>query len=120
MLVVLELGVNNVCNRSDSILVFSGLEKGPYQKPFVSHRVAIIQKLIFAHQRGKVPSSKNPADSISSGLYPSKLLEFQLWSGMPFEKFSLREKEMYFIFLHTSEMQLIPLGYTGFLFGEAV
>lgn len=69
---------------SDSMIVLCWLQKEPSTlKTFVSHRVATIQELTETDQWRHVASEKNPADLISRGVNPDKLLENSLWFHGP-------------------------------------
>ncbi|XP_044766260.1 uncharacterized protein LOC123322380 [Coccinella septempunctata] len=65
---------------SDSQIVLAWISASPSSlKVFVANRVAEIQGLTANCEWRYVPTRDNPADLVSRGLYPSELLESQLW-----------------------------------------
>ncbi|GFV42626.1 uncharacterized protein TNCV_842961 [Trichonephila clavipes] len=68
---------------SDSMIVLTWLRKEPMDlKTFVQNRVAKIQELYNQLWR-HVPSDQNPADLVSRGVDPDKLLQQNLWFNGP-------------------------------------
>lgn len=75
-----KLPVENTYFWTDAMIVLAWIQKEPITlKTFVRNRIAIIQELTSISQWRHVPSEQNPADLISRGLDPSKLLETELW-----------------------------------------
>ena len=69
---------------TDSTTVLSWIQTEPaYLKTYVGNRVAEIQGLEHAHQWRYVPTADNPADLISRGVFPSKILNLELWWNGP-------------------------------------
>ncbi|GFX68341.1 uncharacterized protein TNCV_2817151 [Trichonephila clavipes] len=69
---------------SDSMIVLAWLRKEPMDlKTFVQNRVAKIQELYPNQLRRHVPSDQNPADLVSRGVDPDKLLQQNLWFNGP-------------------------------------
>ncbi|GFU46390.1 uncharacterized protein TNCV_2354911 [Trichonephila clavipes] len=69
---------------SDSMIVLAGLRKEPMDlKTFVQNRVAKIQELYPNQLWRHVPSDQNPADLVSRGVDPDKLLQQNLWFNGP-------------------------------------
>ncbi|GFU21744.1 uncharacterized protein TNCV_3123411 [Trichonephila clavipes] len=68
------------------MIVLSWLQKELMDlKTFVQNRIAKIQDLSFVRQWRHVPSNQNPADLISRGVDPDKLLNQELrWNGPEF------------------------------------
>ncbi|GFX34692.1 uncharacterized protein TNCV_2514081 [Trichonephila clavipes] len=65
---------------SDSMIVLAWLRKEPMDlKTFVQNRVAKIQELYPNQLWRHVPSDQNPADLVSRGVDPDKLLQQNLW-----------------------------------------
>lgn len=65
---------------SDSTIVLAWIKKCPSElKTFVASRVATIQRLTDINQWRHVPSQDNPADLVSRGLDPEKLLDNKFW-----------------------------------------
>ncbi|GFU01353.1 uncharacterized protein TNCV_3538571 [Trichonephila clavipes] len=65
---------------SDSMIVLAWLRKEPMDlKTFVQNRVAKIQELYPNQLWRHVPYDQNPADLVSRGLDPDKLLQQNLW-----------------------------------------
>ncbi|XP_075157800.1 uncharacterized protein LOC142231065 [Haematobia irritans] len=69
---------------SDSKTVLSWIQKPPsHWVVYVANRVAEIQRLTCNTQWRYVPSSLNPADSASRGIYPFELIDCQVWWNGP-------------------------------------
>ncbi|GFS60991.1 integrase catalytic domain-containing protein [Trichonephila clavipes] len=69
---------------SDSMIVLAWLRKEPMDlKTFVQNRVAKIQELYPNQLWRHVPSHQNPADLVSRGVDPEKLLQQNLWFNGP-------------------------------------
>ncbi|GFS49144.1 uncharacterized protein TNCV_2410082 [Trichonephila clavipes] len=69
---------------SDSMIVLAWLRKEPMDlKTFVQNRVAKIQELHPNQLWRHVPSDQNPADLVSRGVDPDKLLQQNLWFNGP-------------------------------------
>ncbi|GFX33361.1 integrase catalytic domain-containing protein [Trichonephila clavipes] len=69
---------------SDSMIVLAWLQKEPMDlKTFVQNRVAKIQELYPNQLWRHVPSNQNPADLVSRGVDPDKLLQQKLWFNGP-------------------------------------
>ncbi|GFT85210.1 integrase catalytic domain-containing protein [Trichonephila clavipes] len=69
---------------SDSMIVLEWLRKEPMDlKTFVQNRVAKIQELYPNQLWRHVPSDQNPADLVSRGVDPDKLLQQNLWFNGP-------------------------------------
>nr|XP_042913145.1 uncharacterized protein LOC122273148 [Parasteatoda tepidariorum] len=80
ILSALKLQTDKVYLWSDSMIVLAWIQKEPTSlKTFVKNRIALIQELTLKSQWNHVPSEMNPADLISRGLDPVKLLETNLW-----------------------------------------
>ncbi|KAF8787466.1 hypothetical protein HNY73_009062 [Argiope bruennichi] len=76
----LRLKVSNTYYWSDSMIVLSWIKKETSQlNTFVANRVATLQDLSCQEQWRHVSSGDNPADLISRGVNPSKMLESNLW-----------------------------------------
>ncbi|GFS67450.1 uncharacterized protein TNCV_2903491 [Trichonephila clavipes] len=69
---------------SDSMIVLAWLRKEPMDlKTFFQNRVAKIQELYPNQLWRHVPSDQNPADLVSRGVDPDKLLQQNLWFNGP-------------------------------------
>ncbi|XP_066260797.1 uncharacterized protein [Euwallacea similis] len=69
---------------SDSSIVLSWLKMSPSSlKIFVSSRVSEIQSLAGEYEWRHVPTKENPADLLSRGVFPNKLVEVSLWWNGP-------------------------------------
>ncbi|GFS94955.1 integrase catalytic domain-containing protein [Trichonephila clavipes] len=69
---------------SDSMIVLAWLRKEPMDlKTFVQNRVAKIQELYPNQLWRHAPSDQNPADLVSRGVDPEKLLQQNLWFNGP-------------------------------------
>ncbi|GFR00528.1 uncharacterized protein TNCT_339981 [Trichonephila clavata] len=69
---------------TDSMIVLSWLQKEPMDlKTFVQNRIAKLQDLFPVRQWKHVPSNQNPADLISRGVDPDKLLNQEMWWNGP-------------------------------------
>ncbi|GFW29577.1 uncharacterized protein TNCV_1549881 [Trichonephila clavipes] len=80
----LQLETAEVYLWSDSMIVLAWLRKEPMDlKTFVQNRVAKIQELYPNQLWRHVPSDQNPADLVSRGVDPVKLLQQNLWFNGP-------------------------------------
>ncbi|GFY15691.1 uncharacterized protein TNCV_1283361 [Trichonephila clavipes] len=80
----LQLETAEVYLWSDSMIVLAWLRKEPMDlKTFVQNRVAKIQELYPNQLWRHVPSDQNPADLVSRGVDPDKLLQQNLWFNGP-------------------------------------
>ncbi|KFM77752.1 hypothetical protein X975_01402, partial [Stegodyphus mimosarum] len=80
VLTALKLAVTHVYYWSDSMIVLAWIQREPVDlKTFVQHRVATIQSLSSAQQWHHVTSDQNPADLLSRGVDPDKLVHHKLW-----------------------------------------
>ncbi|GFX28503.1 integrase catalytic domain-containing protein [Trichonephila clavipes] len=68
---------------SNSMIVLEWLRKEPMDLTFVQNRVAKIQELYLNQLWRHVPSDQNPADLVSRGVDPDKLLQQNLWFNGP-------------------------------------
>lgn len=76
----LKVSFENCYLWSDSTIVLCWLKLLPNSlKTFVSHRVAEIQELTSNYYWRHVPTKDNPADLISRGIKPSKIVDCSLW-----------------------------------------
>ena len=81
---VLEIPIDNTYAWTDSTVVLSWVRGNPRRvKPFVGNRVAGIMDQIPPERWRHVPSSTNPADCVSRGLYPQELSDYELWWNGP-------------------------------------
>lgn len=75
-----QMKISSIYAWTDSTITLSWISTPPYKlKTFVANRVAEIQELLHAAIWSHVPSSSNPADCASRGLYPNQLLKYSLW-----------------------------------------
>ncbi|XP_035228852.1 uncharacterized protein LOC118200965 [Stegodyphus dumicola] len=80
VLIALTLEVTQVYLWTDSMIVLAWIQKEPIDlKKFVQHRVAKIQELSSVQQWHHVASDQNPADLLSRGVDPDKLMHPKLW-----------------------------------------
>ncbi|GFV00841.1 uncharacterized protein TNCV_1386561 [Trichonephila clavipes] len=80
----LQLETAEVYLWSDSTIVLAWLRKEPMDlKTFVQNRVAKIEELYPNQLWRHVPSDQNPADLVSRGVDPDKLLQQNLWFNGP-------------------------------------
>ncbi|GFY34929.1 uncharacterized protein TNCV_155021 [Trichonephila clavipes] len=80
----LQLETAEIYLWSDSMIVLAWLRKEPMDlKTFVQNRVAKIQELYPNQLWRHVPSDQNPADLVSRGVDPEKLLQQNLWFNGP-------------------------------------
>ncbi|GFW39987.1 uncharacterized protein TNCV_5116701 [Trichonephila clavipes] len=80
----LQLETAEVYLWSDSMIVLAWLRKESMDlKTFVQNRVAKIQELYPNQLWRHVPSDQNPADLVSRGVDPEKLLQQNLWFNGP-------------------------------------
>ena len=62
------------------MIVFSWLQRNPRRfKVYVSNGIAEIMDLTSPDHCDHVVSAENPADCTSRGMFPSEILEHQLW-----------------------------------------
>ena len=81
---VLEIPINQTYAWTDSTVVLSWVRGNPRRfKPFVGNRVAGIMDQIPPERWRHVPSTTNPADCASRGLYPQELANYELWWNGP-------------------------------------
>ena len=81
---VLEISIHNMYAWTDSAVALSWVLGNPrHFKPFISNRVTEFMDLIPLTKWQHVPSTTNPADSTSRGLYPHKLVNHHLWWDGP-------------------------------------
>ncbi|KAL0858718.1 hypothetical protein ABMA27_011195 [Loxostege sticticalis] len=89
---VLEVDKTNIFAWTDSTVVLAWLNSQPRRwKPFVANRVSDIITSLEPSQWAHVESKENPADVASRGLYPSEILNSDIWKSGP--EF-LRQKEI--------------------------
>ncbi|GFW40184.1 integrase catalytic domain-containing protein [Trichonephila clavipes] len=80
----LQLETAEIYLWSDSMIVMAWLRKEPMDlKTFVQNRVGKIQELYPNQLWRHVPSDQNPADLVSRGVDPEKLLQQNLWFNGP-------------------------------------
>ncbi len=76
----LEIPLSSVYAWTDSTIVLAWIRGSPRRfKVYVANRVAQIMDLIPASHWNHVGSESNPADCASRGIYPSELLNHELW-----------------------------------------
>ena len=81
---VLEIPLFHVCAWTDSTIVLNWLDGSPRRfKTFVGNRVSTIMELIPPEKWNHISGLDNPADCASRGLFPSELLQHQLWWDGP-------------------------------------
>ena len=81
---VLEIPLSHVCAWTDSTIVLNWLDGSPRRfKTFVGNRVSTIMELIPPEKWNHISGLDNPADCASRGLFPSELLQHQLWWDGP-------------------------------------
>ena len=81
---VLHVSHNNVFAWTDSMIVLDWLVGNPRRfKTYVGDRVSCIIELLSPSQWNHVIGIQNPADCASRGLFPSELLEHDLWWNGP-------------------------------------
>ena len=81
---VFHLPVDNIYAWTDSMIVLSWLVGNPRRfKTYVGNRVSHIVELVPPHRWNHVNGTDNPADCASRGLFPSKLLDHELWWNGP-------------------------------------
>lgn len=79
-----HLPLSDVFAWTDSTVVLGWLSGNPRRlKTYVGNRVSLIVGQIPPNRWNHVPGSDNPADVASRGLFPSELLEFELWWSGP-------------------------------------
>lgn len=96
----IDIDFESVILWTDSQIVYSWIRKPPGMlQLYVSNRVSEIQRITGAYTWRYVPSHENPADVISRGEFPRKLIDNEMWwSGPPMLKAATIE-----------EVQLEPL-----------
>ena len=81
---VFHLPVNSVYAWTDSMVVLSWLVGNPKRfKTYVGNRISHIVELIPPDRWNHVSGIENPADCASRGLFPSELLDHELWWNGP-------------------------------------
>ena len=81
---VFELPIAQVFAWTDSTIVLSWLVGNPtWFKTYVVNRVSGVIELIGPDRWSHVNGAENPADCASRGIFPSELLEHQLWWYCP-------------------------------------
>ena len=82
---VFSLSLRDVFAWTDSTIVLSWLSGNPRRfKMYVGNRVSSIVEHIPPDRWSHVNGTENPADCASRGLFPSELLEYELWwKGLP-------------------------------------
>lgn len=85
---VLDLSLSSVHAWTDSTIVLAWIQGNPRRfKVYVGNRVAQILELTPADCWRHVVSEENPADCASRGIFPSELLDHDLWwNGPPWLK----------------------------------
>ena len=77
---VFHLSIQDIYAWTDSTIVLNWLSGNPRRfKTFVGNRVSSILELIPPDRWKHVSGTDNPADCASRGLFPSELLEYNLW-----------------------------------------
>ena len=77
---VFHLSIQDIYAWTDSTIVLNWLSGNPRCfKTFVGNRVSSILELIPPDRWKHVSGTDNPADCASRGLFPSELLEYNLW-----------------------------------------
>ena len=77
---VFHLSIQDIYAWTDSTIVLNWLSGNPRRfKTFVGNRVSSILDLIPPDRWKHVSGTDNPADCASRGLFPSELLEYELW-----------------------------------------
>ena len=77
---IYQIPVTNVFAWTDSTIVLNWLNGSPKRfKTFVGNRISTIIDCIPPNRWNHVSSIDNPADCASRGLYPSELLNYELW-----------------------------------------
>lgn len=81
---VLKIPLSQVHAWTDSTIVLHWLDGNPRRfKTYVGNRVSTILELIPSDKWKHVCSAENPADCASRGLFPSELIEHDLWWNGP-------------------------------------
>lgn len=76
----LELDISRIVLWTDSQIVLDWIKRlKPDTSVFVRNRIAAILKLSKDFEWRHIPTAMNPADLISRGVYPLKLIECELW-----------------------------------------
>ena len=80
----LHIPIQDIYAWTDSTIVLSWLEGNPHRfKTYVGNRISCIVELVAPSQWSHVDGTQNPADCASRGLFPSELLEHELWWSGP-------------------------------------
>lgn len=81
---VFGISVCNLYAWTDSTIVLAWLSGNPRRfKTYVGNRISSIMELIAPERWNHISGSENPADCASRGLFPSNLLENELWWNGP-------------------------------------
>ena len=81
---VLNIPLSNVHAWTDSTIVLNWLDGNPRRlKTYVGNRISSIIDFIPPDKWKHVRSAERPADCASRGLYPSELIDHQLWWNGP-------------------------------------
>ena len=81
---VFNLPLNSVYAWTDSTIVLNWLVGNPRRfKTYVGNRVSYIVELIAPQRWNHVEGTDNPADCASRGIFPSELLDHELWWNGP-------------------------------------
>ncbi|XP_075162856.1 uncharacterized protein LOC142235490 [Haematobia irritans] len=79
-----SIRINSIFHWTDSSIVLHWISSHPNRwATFISNRVAKIQSMTSVSDWFKVNGKDNPADIVSRGMYPSELMESQLWFKGP-------------------------------------
>ena len=77
---IIKLPPSHIYNWTDSIIVLSWITCNPRRlKTFVGNRVADILECTSPNSWRHVSGTQNPADCASRGLFPSELMDYELW-----------------------------------------
>lgn len=80
----IKLKFSRIVLWSDSTIVLGWLKAQPSAlKTFVGNRVSIIQSLTSEYEWRHVPSEDNPSDKLSRGVFPSKIVNLEIWWNGP-------------------------------------
>lgn len=81
---VFNIPLSSVYAWTDCTIVLNWLVGNPRRfKTYVGNRVSYIVELIAPKRWNHVEGTENPADCASRGMYPSELLEHELWWNSP-------------------------------------
>ncbi|XP_067217199.1 uncharacterized protein [Linepithema humile] len=96
----LEITFNRIICWSDSSIVLNWIQLQPNTlQIFVANRTAQIQQLMNSYEWRHVPSTENPADLLSRGLAPDKIMHSRLWWNGP--SFLLKDEGDWPVFIAT-------------------